>query len=440
MVAAEGRVFNTLPGLGGGASSGDGAAVRILVMTPWTGFWAVGDRGGVADEYMTFRALVRRGHQVCVAAPAGADYALPDEGPGQLTLHPLPFPTERLRGRLVGQLGRLRDLAAARFAFGARGGALAAKLRPDLILAHTFQAAPWAATIGRRLGVPVVAKFFGVLLLNTGWEPRLLHLLRHFEHYLAFRRSYARVIVLDDGTGGDGAARRLGVPAERLLFWSNGVNVEWGELELPAGGGDPEARRRLGLEAGMIYTLTLANLLPLKRVERVIRAMDLVRQAGLDRVRALIAGDGEMRLKLEAEVERRRLGDRVRFLGAIDRERVPEIMSAANIYVAPHDLTNAGLPTCEAMLCRLPVVAMDSGETRRLVADGETGLVVTHGDVEALAGAIGRLASDAEMRRMMGERAHTVARSRFISWDERVRMEVELLESLARAAGAGGGS
>jgi len=401
-------------------------------MTPWMGFWEVGGGGGVPDEYLTLRALVRRGHAVHVAAPPGASYALPADGPGELRVHFVPFPTRRLRGRVLGQLGRLRDLAAARRAYGDRGLALAGSVRPDLILAHTFQTAPWASAVGRRLGVPVVAKFYGVLLLNTGWEPGFLHFLRHFEHYLAFRRPFARVIVLDDGTGGDEAALRMGVPPERLVFWPNGTNVEWADLPLPPGGGDRAARERLGLDPDphQIYTLTLANLLPLKRIDRVLDALAVLRRQGVERVQALIGGDGVMRGRLEAQAKALGLGGCVRFLGPVDHGRVPELMSAADIYVAPHDLTNAGLPTCEAMLCRLPVVAMDAGETRRLVAPGDTGLVVPHGDVEALAGAVRRLAADPDERRRMGERGHQVARESFVSWEERVGMEVDLLESL----------
>jgi glycosyltransferase involved in cell wall biosynthesis len=404
-------------------------------MTPFVRFWEVGGRGGVPDEYLTFRTLVQRGHEVHVAAPAGADYALPGEGPGRLVLHPMRYPARRLRGRIIGQLGRLRDLALARRAFGGGGFALARALRPDLILAHTFHTAPWAAAVGERLGIPVVAKFFGVTLLDTGWEPRLLHFLRHFEHYLAFRRPFARVIVLDDGTGGDEAARRLGVPPDRLLFWPNGVNVEWADMPLSPGGGDRAVRARLGLEADAVYTLTLANLRPLKRIERVLGAIEALGRDGGSAVRALIGGDGSMRPQLEALAARLDLGDRVRFLGPIDHDHVPELMSAANIYVAPHDFTNAGLPTCEAMLCRLPVVAMDAGKTRRLVADGETGLVVPHGDVGALARAIRRLAEDPALRWRMGERGHAAARKRFVSWERRVGMEVELLEAVSAGRG-----
>jgi len=400
------------------------------------GFWEVGTKGGVPDEYLTFQALVRRGHELHVVAPAGAEYALPGDGPGTLTVHHVPYPAHRWRGKLKGQLGRIRDLIAARAAYGNEGGAIAREIRPDLILAHTFHTAPWMASAGHRLGVPVVGKFFGVLELNTGWSPAFLHRLRHWEHYLAFRAPLTRVIILDDGTGGDEAARRLAVPPERLLFWPNGTNVEWGNLNLPAGGGDREARARLGLATDRVYTFTLANLLPLKRLDRLLEALALLGPSDPP-ITALIGGDGVMRAALEEQSRALRLGERVRFLGAVDHERVPELMAAANIYVAPHDLTNAGIPTAEAMLCRLPVVAIDRGATRRLVQDGETGLVVPADDPEALAAALRRLAADPELRRRLGSAGHAFARRHFVSWEARVAMEVALLESLLRRRPAG---
>ncbi|HWN82464.1 MAG TPA: glycosyltransferase, partial [Candidatus Udaeobacter sp.] len=153
-------------------------------------------------------------------------------------------------------------------------------------------------------------------------------------------------------------------------------------------------------------------------------------------ITALIGSDRVMRAVLEEQARALGLGERVRFLGAVDHERVPELMAAANIYVAPHDLTNAGIPTAEAMLCRLPVVAIDKGATRRLVQDGETGLVVPPDDPPALAAALRRLAADPELRRRLGSAAHAYARRHLVSWEARVAMEVELLESLLRSRSA----
>ena len=51
------------------------------------------------------------------------------------------------------------------------------------------------------------------------------------------------------------------------------------------------------------------------------------------------------------------------------------------------------------------------------MADGETGLLVPPGEVEPLAGALGRLLGDPELRRRMGE----AGRRRY---DERFRLDI----------------
>ena len=58
------------------------------------------------------------------------------------------------------------------------------------------------------------------------------------------------------------------------------------------------------------------------------------------------------------------------------------------------------------------VVASAIGGPAEIVRDGDTGLLVPPGDVEALAAALERLACDRELAESMGARAHTFARAR----------------------------
>ena len=67
----------------------------------------------------------------------------------------------------------------------------------------------------------------------------------------------------------------------------------------------------------------------------------------------------------------------------------------------------------EAMAAGLPVVASDVGGVAEAVADGETGLLVAPGDVDALAGALERLLADAALRRAMGSAGRARAASHF---------------------------
>jgi glycosyltransferase involved in cell wall biosynthesis len=65
-----------------------------------------------------------------------------------------------------------------------------------------------------------------------------------------------------------------------------------------------------------------------------------------------------------------------------------------------------GIVALEAMAAGRPVIASRIGGLADLVADGETGFLVPHGDVPALQGAMARLLSDAGLVERMGRAAH----------------------------------
>ena len=68
------------------------------------------------------------------------------------------------------------------------------------------------------------------------------------------------------------------------------------------------------------------------------------------------------------------------------------------------------LVTFEAMACGRPVVASATGGLPEVVIDGETGLLVPAGDVDALRDALRALLSDPVLRRRLGEAARRRAR------------------------------
>jgi glycosyltransferase involved in cell wall biosynthesis len=66
----------------------------------------------------------------------------------------------------------------------------------------------------------------------------------------------------------------------------------------------------------------------------------------------------------------------------------------------------------QALACGTPLVTADTPATRELLADGESALLVTPGDPQALADALQRLAGDPELVRRLGARGHAVYRER----------------------------
>ena len=97
------------------------------------------------------------------------------------------------------------------------------------------------------------------------------------------------------------------------------------------------------------------------------------------------------------------LVDRVRFCGWVDERDKPAIYSGALAYVFPSTYEGFGLPPLEAMSCGTPVIVSDRASLPEIVGDG--GVYVAPDDVDALARAMRRLATDAGQRRALAQAA-----------------------------------
>jgi glycosyltransferase involved in cell wall biosynthesis len=87
-----------------------------------------------------------------------------------------------------------------------------------------------------------------------------------------------------------------------------------------------------------------------------------------------------------------------------------------------------GLPNVlmEAQSQGLACVASRVSAIPELIEDGASGLLVEPGDVDGLAGALGRLAADADLRRRLGRAGHDRLRARFDQEPELDRLAAKL--------------
>lgn len=159
--------------------------------------------------------------------------------------------------------------------------------------------------------------------------------------------------------------------------------------------------------------LFLGRLKKYKRVDLVLDAVAALAQEGLD-VELLVGGDGEERESLRAQARRLGIEGRVRVLGFVAEERKLELLRRAWVHVLTSRKEGWGISNLEAAACGTPSVVSDSPGLRESVVHGETGLLVPHGDVPALARALGTLLRDHELRARMSRQARAFA-ERF-SW------------------------
>jgi len=117
-----------------------------------------------------------------------------------------------------------------------------------------------------------------------------------------------------------------------------------------------------------------------------------------------IVGEGVERAVLEAHISRLNLARHVTLAGALHHAEVLKTVEDADVFVLPCQIDplgdRDGIPVAlmEAMARGVCVVSGDLPTIRELVRPNETGLLVPPGDSSALAGALGRLLLDRELR------------------------------------------
>jgi glycosyltransferase involved in cell wall biosynthesis len=178
----------------------------------------------------------------------------------------------------------------------------------------------------------------------------------------------------------------------------------------------------------------LGRLKRYKRVDIILRAFAAVRHPT---ARLAIAGTGDHRPALERLAHSLDLGDRVRFLGFVDDQSKLALLRQAWALAFTSPKEGWGITNFEAAACATPVVASDSPGLRESVRDGETGFLVPHGDVPALAAVLTRIADDPSLVARLGANARRFA-ERF-TWEEAARQTEEHLEQVVAQEVANGG-
>ena len=101
----------------------------------------------------------------------------------------------------------------------------------------------------------------------------------------------------------------------------------------------------------------------------------------------------------------------VEFLGGISDEDKARLLSSVDVYCAPHTGGESfGIVLVEAMSAGATVVASDLGAFRRVLDDGEAGVLFPNGDSARLAETLVRVLRDPDLRRERAERARSVVR------------------------------
>lgn len=302
------------------------------------------------------------------------------------------------------------------------------RAQPDFIY-QRYARFSWAgATAAVRTKRPLFLEYNGSeVWVGRHWDRvGSLDLLERYERLNL--DAAARIFVVSDVERRNLEAR--GVTAEKIVVNPNGVDVE----RFRPGVGGAEARRELGLKDDEVVAGFVGTFGPWHGVEKFAEAIKSIPAEA--RVRFLLVGSGSLHTEVEKQLEAEVSAGRVIFTGSVVHERVPALLDACDMLVAPHvPLADGseffGSPTkiFEYMAMGKAIVASRLGQIGEVLADQETALLVEPGNVRELAAAIVKLVESDGLRAAIGARAREVAEREF-TWKHNAQRVLQAYQSL----------
>ncbi len=192
---------------------------------------------------------------------------------------------------------------------------------------------------------------------------------------------------------------------------------------------DDALRESLGISPDDLVVGKMARLFRLKGHEFLFAAASRI-CGTVPNVKFLLVGDGVYRGRFERLAEDMGLRHHFVFAGLVPPHEIPRYVASMDVLV--HLSLREGLPRAlpQALACGKPVVAFDVDGAREVCVDGQTGFLVTVGDVSGLAAVVIRLLQDAWLARRMGAQGRELVRERFAE----ARMVQQLDELYRRLA------
>jgi glycosyltransferase involved in cell wall biosynthesis len=236
-------------------------------------------------------------------------------------------------------------------------------------------------------------------------------------------RFFDRIVAVSDEVKKDMVRYRI--PEEKIRVIDNGISLERFDNPVET----TKMKTQLGFEEKTRVIGTVGSLVIEKGHIYLLEAARQMLQ-GVKDLKFLIIGDGPLRKALEEKSEALGIKEDVVFMG--QREDVPELLTAMDIFVLPS--IKEGLPVVllEAMAARRPVVATRVGAIPRVIGSKDTGILVEPKDISGLRDVLEGLIEDPKRRNLLARRGFDRVSTEFSS-DEMCKHYLELYKEITNS-------
>jgi glycosyltransferase involved in cell wall biosynthesis len=278
----------------------------------------------------------------------------------------------------------------------------------DIIDAQFFYPdGPAAVRLAAEFGVPCSIKARGADIHYWGRLPgcrsQVLRASKSAQGMLAVAASLRRDMV------------SMGMDPARIAVHYTGVDLErFRPLDRAA------AKAQLGITGPLV--VSLGALIPRKGHDIVVEAIAKVESTTL-----LIAGEGPEQARLTALIRARGLDGRVRLLGSVPHEKLPVLLSAADVMALASESEGLANAWIEAMACGTPVVTPEVDGAAEAVDRPAAGRLLQQRTPAAFAAAIRALLTNPPSQEAVRASAERFA------WDRNTHQLLSHLLSLSQS-------
>jgi glycosyltransferase involved in cell wall biosynthesis len=217
-------------------------------------------------------------------------------------------------------------------------------------------------------------------------------------------------------------SRSLGFPEKRITVVQHGVDLSCfnGEIDAFA------MRQELGIGDEPLV-VTAVRLIKRKSPDLLISAFARVLKVVPD-AKLVIAGSGREEDNLSRQIKDLTIINSVFMVGKLSKEKIAQLMAAADVFVLPSKGESFGLSLLEASAAGVPVVCSNAGGVPEIFQDGFNALLYPPGDDNAMAKAIICLIQDKELAKKIS--ANSVETASKFTWEMTAERTLQVYEEV----------
>lgn len=263
----------------------------------------------------------------------------------------------------------------------------------------------------------IVSKITRVPIVSTGHG--------FFKHERLFRKLFPfwgdKIIAISESVRGH-LINDFHIDEKKITVVYNGIELD--RFLRKNGKIDQNMRDKMSLDRDLTIVGAIGRLSSVKGYIYLIKAFKKVAEKNKN-ARLLLVGEGDEKPKLEKEVKEAGLTNKVIFESK--KMATEDYLSVMDIFCQPSIKEGLGLALIEAMASGRACIGSNVGGIPEIIDDEIDGILVPPENPEALAEAITRLLSDAELKQTFSTRAPQKAQTKF-SIEENARKTAEVYE------------